>query len=1619
MIPKPISRPLDQDPTRSPWSRVWIVLSLGVLLFASSWNTSARSPGKSTSQKQLLLQSLKNAIATRQHLKASEIVQNLLKRFPKSKKVGSAYYQYARFLERSKYKPQALKAYQDMLRRFPSHPYASSAGYALQRISGEYIYFYLRNAIKPNTPIQFSVSSRNINTLRFQLWKVDLLDYILKGHNPQRPSLNLFRKKKLTSEWSVNPTYRRYNWKRYWRRYRYANTKVKYKGLKAGIYMLVASGKFISSSTLLRVSDYGVIVKRSQSRLLAFVKHTRKAKVAVGASVYYLSNGKVLIKGKTNSDGVFVGRLPKKKPYSGFVLSKYKNEVLISNSYHWNRNRNQAISLFYTDRPTYRPGNKLHFKVITRERHFESQEVVYRFKPGQKVLLQIKNPRYSSFYQKTLTTNDFGTLNGTLSIPKAASLGRYTVRLKYKNRWFHSSFYVEAYKKPEYIVSVRPHKPSLLLGDKARFTISAKYYYGQPVKGAKVTYTVYRTFRPIYSIYRRPYYRRYRFKRRYYRPYRRTYRKQVMKNVGKLNAKGQLAIHFPTLEDSAKSPGTYSYTVAVEVVDASRRQIKASATVAAHTHSLRLKLQNDKYSYSPGDSVSTLVRTVSYTGKPVSKKVTLNILLRDKKSYKFKNVRTHQLQTTASGQASWLWKPRKEGYYQLQAQTKDSKGKTVKLSRYFWYISSTYRSMYRYSGLQMKSDKASYKPGETAGITITSGYGNTISLMTFEAEELMHYRVIRQNSSVKQIQQKVFKRFAPNVNMVLTTFAQGNLVRSYLKLKAPSDVNRLKVQAVSLSKSYKPGEEATFRIRVLDHKGKPVKTEIALGIVDKSIYAIRPDQSPSMFSRFFLQRIFNVSTHHSLYFWSRSLRGAALQKPASPMKAPSSRSRRQPKMKKKAMFASGVKDSEKAEIRSTSSSLAKARIRKSFADTALWSPTLRTDQDGYVTIQMTIPDNLTTWVLVARAISKDTRVGVHRVEFKTRKDFLVRLQTPRTMTEGDRVTISGIVHNDLKKDQKVTVDLITSNLRVLGSRKKVVLVKAGRKARVDFQVKALFTGISKLQVRARSKRHADAMERKVPVLPYGVRQTLSDSGIVRSEIQKSFLIPHTAKPRSIKMKVVLSPSLAGTMLDALQYLVGFPYGCVEQTMSRMLPNVYVAQILNQLNLKHPTLHKKLPKMVRKGVLRLLALQHYDGGWGWWKHDKTHPFMTAYALYGLTMAKKSGFDVLPSGISRGANRLRRLLKSTKNLNTVAFMAYSLSFHQAPPEVVLVRLIKNRAKLNNYGKALLSMTLRKSRWKKEAGQLVDELIKGVDIAAGLASWGGKSWKYRWRDNTIATTAYGLKALVQSNPRHPLVPKVIRYLLSQRQGNRWRSTKDTAAVIYAFSDYLKATGELNPNYRLEVLLNGKRIRSVQIQKSNMLSFKGTIELDHTQLKKGKNKVVIRKSGSGNLYYSVFLRYYNRAKSLPATSSGLIAKREYFRVIQDGAKRKLVPYRGEKLRSGQMLQVKLTIKAPANVQYLMVEDYLPAGCEVIKSTTPRAYSRYRYRYRYRRYSLPYNHKERRDEKMVFFKTTVSKGVHVFTYNLRAEIPGNYSALPTFAELMYHRSVTGTSKAQIVRIRD
>lgn len=1418
-----------------------------------------------------------------------------------------------------------------------------------------------------------------------------------------------------------------------------------------GTYYIRATIGGREASTVVIITELGLIVKQSNTDILAYAIDRRTGRHVASVPITFSQPGGKRVTVRTGDDGVArtdIARIREVGANSNVIVSGARDgSFVISDSwyYSWYGNAQQTGTMYMqTDRPVYRPLQTVYYRGIFRT---IAPDGAYGLPGRDTVSITITDPRGGTLLRDTTILSDLGTFNDSLTLGDEPPLGDYTITATTKSSTHSFAFSVEEYKKPEYEVSVKTDRQSYTRGERISGTIRADYYFGSPVTEATVEWQALRI------PYWRPWWKgsewAYLYDESDWAP---QHGAQIVKTgSGAIGKDGTLAIDFETPKDDQAD---YTYTIRASVVDASRRSISGSTSTQVTRGEYYVTARPARYVYKPGEEARAIVSVTAFDGeRPASAPFDIEIQRiwwegrLGNHSQQQESIFKGSGRTGNDGEGSIPFRIEKAGYYTAGVTVRDTKGNAMTTATSFYVADGAAQWWWGGSSgdVQIIPDRDLYHPGDVMTALIVLPAGNADALVTAEGATIYSHTIQRLTENTAIVRIPIEERFAPAIFLNVGAMNQEQFHHHTRRIAIAPDDRIVRLQVVGDKEIYRPGDEGTMAVRALDKRGRPVpNADVAVGIVDEAIYAIRPEKTPPIEAFFYGTRYNQVTTTTSLsfYFYDYSRRAMA-RSSAMPLSANGAGEVMADDAREAAPPPSGRDLAAKSRA-SSEEALAPTTIRSDFRDQMFWSPSVRTDAEGRATLRVRFPDNLTTWRVTARAVTHATAVGQTTAKVIARKDLMVRMETPRFITQGDTLLIATTVHNYLKGPATVKMIFEGKGVDVEGREQSVVIPSDGEK-RIDWSVRTPRVGKAVFTVRALSARESDAMETTVPVIPQGVRtasNTVIDLSGGDGQREVMLEIPAASDPSTRTMSVTLAPSAASAVLGSLDELIGYPYGCVEQTMSRFLPTVVVADALERVDVPFDAEKKKeLPKMAATGLKRLYELQHEDGGWGWWTNDETNPYMTAYVVYGMTIAKGDGYRVDEDRYRRGLAKLISLIRDGKGgdgrggeLTTVAYMLYVASYAgRTNVDATVAKKTRDLAEndeINNYALALLTASAHLQGSAALAGRYADRLAYGAKVTETSASWPGRSWHYNWSDDEVETSAFAIRALLAVQGESDLLSKGVRFLLSQKKGAAWHNTRQTAMVAYALVDYVLKTKELDPDYTVSIAVNGREIATRRMTKADLFRSEARLDVPRDAFRDGTSRITVSKKGNGKLYATARVEYFATGPVLKEADAGFSVKRELLhlrRVTSGGAiTYETTPFTG-RVKSGDEVLVKVRVRPSRESEYVMVEDPLPAGCEVVLDTrgytipgvTGYAGGDETYRYGRRRWNWWYADRDVRDEKVAFFAPRMQSNDYEFSYIIRAQIPGSYAVLPTVASLMYYPEIRGNSGAVRMTITD
>ena len=1470
----------------------------------------------------------------------------------------------------------------------------------------------VQRVFTPTEPVRVTVRGNQVDELEATLYKLDLP--AAAARDPELAELRAMDLAKLRRAGLIAPVR---SWKlgvapqnredEDW-----FHQPVQVDGAAPGAYVVAVGGQptpavdgtpraAVADAWWFTVGKLALVTKRSHEGMTAWVTDLEARRPVPGARVrLYGPKGH---RQDVTADANGLARLALGQVAGEMVaIATHGGAVALTKPGYWSADSKHQIYAF-TERPVYRPGQQVKFKAMVRAR----EHGAYRPTRGETVAVSVKDALGADVMARSYTTSDLSAFDGVVDLPDGAPLGEYRMELKAGEDYEYVAFSVADYRKPEYKVEVAPAKPRYVQGDQAEVGLLTSYYFGAPVPGAKLDVTVYEA--PLYGGFapEEGFFAGY-FEEPGYEPswgFGDVVKQEQIVADAQGRARVQVALPRAGADDEGWR-GDKVYTVAVEAIDASGRPVKAHESFVATQADTKLTLDADQALYAGGAAIGVSVKTADHDGKPVATSVDVKVLRleTEKKTTKEGDeydetkripVFSGRVQTDARGMGTLTIPSPGDGSFEIEGTVQDARGRAARDMAWAWVAAGEGGGgSYRYGALQVLLDKKVYKPGDKAKALVVAPVANAAVLVTVEGSRLHEARVITLKGTSGLVEIPVTAAFKPNAFVSAVLVDHKEFMETDRSLNVLPEDKFLKVAVKTAKARVEPGDQVTYAIEAKDWKGRPVDAEVAFGVVDEAIYAIEPDRTPDIRGFFHGPRWNTVTTSYS---FAEDYSGGLDKFAPDP------------------------------------------RVRARFEDTAAWFPAVRTGADGKAEVSVTLPDNLTTWVASAHAATADTRVGAASHRLIAAKDLLVRLETPRFAVSGDRVVISAIAH--AYTDGPVTVDLAleAQGLDVTGVAPKRVTLQPGGAERVSWEVLVPAEGLTKARVIARPvERHVkgDAMELPIPALAYGVEDfaTFAVAAAPERPGSADFEVPGGTLPgATLTARLHVSPLPA--IASAITYLHQYKYGCVEQTMSRFLPDAALQPRLAAAGVATGTLFPDQAARLDDGVRRLLGFQQGDGGWGWWGHDESKPELTAYVLYGLAEARRAGADVPRDARKRAVDQLTRALpaigKHAATRSSIrrgggadvrAFVLFALSQWEAAPKAELDRLFAERENLSPYGRAQFALALGASG-DGRAESVVRELRGLATETEVHAQWGGATEAMAWHDSTTEATAWALRALLAEAPDDPLVPKAVRWLESKNARGYWEDTKDTAAAAIALADYLRTHKPASPEGFAATLYVDDRVVGTYDPGSaaDVLAAPPVLT---AQVAPGPHKLRVDVTGGPDQVVDVTggVSFRRTAEGLAASSAhGVSIERAYLRLPADvyataqgkgpgtfftDEVAKSLRALGAEAQAGERVLVKLTLKTEKPVRWMAIADPLPAGCEILEDQPAN-------------WSYWWDHQEYRDEEAAFFFDELAPGTRTLYYVMRPTTPGRYRVLPTAAWAMYQPEVRARGTGTALTIRE
>ena len=1029
----------------------------------------------------------------------------------------------------------------------------------------------------------------------------------------------------------------------------------------------------------------------------------------------------------------------------------------------------------FTERPLYRPGQEVFAKAILRRVEDGENRVLTGSPSLPFTVLDPEDTKVTEGQAKLLNA-ETGTYAAQFTLPGAGRLGFYRIVFQGPRGPGQAEFKVEQFVKPAFEVKVTAEKTKVGLGDALNFHANARYFYGAAVRGAKADWFLYKVVPP---------------KSRW------IWDDEDSGPAPELMESGQLELNDEGQADlppfKAESDGLWR--MVVKVADAAGQRNSGQAQVRAAAGDLVLMIAADRQVALPGKPFQVTARALDLDGKEVqgvaiALRAARIVAMKDNAYWWSRPNALKPGETVASAPGPQAMLTISEGgAFLLVAEAKDSKGRPVTAQRQIT-VAAEGTPLPAVPDLRASVDKPEYQPGDTARILVQLPRPKLTLHWALEHEILGQHQSRPVLGTTALIDIPVTAAMQPNVWAVFEIVAEGRRQMVEVPIRVPRRDRRLSVAVTTDKERYQPGQPMKVFVEVKDSQGRPSAADLSVGVVDEAIYALSQELHPDPVRFFHPTRRHGVlrsgSTDWSFHDLLRR------QRPVWSLK-----------QTKRGDFKADDDD----------------KVRQNFKDTAHWLPFVAAGRDGRASVDLVLPDNLTAWRATATAITADTKVGVGRSSKPSSKPLQVALTLPRTLSVGEEARAIALVRNLSGQPIQGKIRFEVQNGRFAGTPEGAFSLQDQGEYRFALPLFSDKTGPLTVTARIEGGGLKDAERQRVTVQDQLVPASMSGSVVLDGGAQTfSLPVPPSAKGDAL---LVLTPvgNLEHLAAPSLPYLIGYPYGCVEQTLSSFVPNLLVADLVKQGAM--PDLDWKkltdLDRNIRDGVFKVYGYQQPNGGWGWYAPKdfglEANPHTTGYAIQSFATMARLGYAVDEGVYRRGRMAALSLFQQVarqadagganqkKGQNAdpqadAAFLLLSLAQTGEP----IAGLVDSAADKVLSGKwpgdhvlAMVALAAAQAKHPK-AGALAERLERRVVVKGGLARWEGRKddwWSYASGD--VVPTVMALKALCLTRPQSPLIRQGETFLASEFRGYGWYSTWSTGQIVDLLP-YLMKTRKLD---------------------------------------------------------------------------------------------------------------------------------------------------------------------------------------------------------------------------------
>ena len=1351
-----------------------------------------------------------------------------------------------------------------------------------------------------------------------------------------------------------------------------------------GIYhVMIRSSQdyWVRDSRFISFSDIGLIAKQGSNRLVVFANSIQTTNAVNGITInVYGKNNQLLGTSTTSSDGVaeisvasknFAGYSPAiiiAKTANDFTYLPFNNTRVNTSRFDVGGKRMNATGLdafVYAERDIYRPGERLNYALVVRDKSWKPAADL-----PVKIRFLLPNGKELKTFRRGL--NEQGATDGSLDISSAAITGSYTMEVYSSNDVLLATknFMIEEFVPDRIKITTKLDKPFLRPSETTNLSINAVNFFGPPAAN--------RNFETEIQVKQKQ------FTAKGYNDYdlslenQKSFSDKIVKQ-GTTDASGNASISFDVPSMYANT-GLLAANFYTTVFDETGRPVSRVTSTDIFTQDVFNGIKDDgSYYYPLNSTVKFSLVSLNKGGATVNASATVSIIKHEYRTvlsrngdyFRYDSQKEDKVlseKEIAFSKTDYAFIPRSPGDYEIRVYRP---GANVYVAKHFysygsWGGEASSFEVNTEGQVDISLDKEKYNAGDVAKILFKTPFSGKM-LVTVERDGLLSHQYVNVEKRTASMELKLSSEHVPNVYITAT------LIKPHEVTDMPLTVAH-GFQNVSVEES---GRKIPVQItaaktsRSKTHQKVTVKaiagSYVSLAAVDNGVLQVSGFKTPDPYDFYYQKNALGVTAFDMYPLLFPELRGRlsstggdgdlSLEKRVNPIPA------------------------------------------KRFKLMSYWSGLKKADGSGNVSFEFDVPQFSGQIRLMAVAF-KDEKFGKAEATTTVADPVVVSSSLPRFISPGDTVLVPVTISNTTGKTASGNASVnVSGPVKIVGPSSQNISINANSEGRTTFQIIADPTvAAAKIVISVKALGEEFKEETDIAVRPPSTLQKLWGSGSIVGGQTQTINIPQSDfMAGSFKYDLMISRSPVAQVVDQLRYLVTYPFGCTEQTVSAAFPQLYYGDMVDALKL-NPDNKQNAAYNVQEAIRKIKMRQLYNGAVTLWDGEgEADWWATIYAAHFLLEARKAGYDVDNSLIETMLNYLSNRLKTKETVN------YYYNRNQqrkiAPKEVayslyVLALANRPQASTMNYYKAAGPMLALDSKYLLSAAYAVagdkrsfNALLPSSFSGEESVQQTGGSYYSALRDEAIS-----LNALIDVDPGNGQIPQMVQHVSQRLKSDRWLNTQERAFSFLALGKV--ARNAARSTVTADVSANGKIVATVSDKdwKGNSETLKG-------------NTIEIRTKGSGRLYYSWLAEGISTTGAYKEEDSYLKVRRQFY--DREGRLLNTTTF-----KQNDLIIVGITLeKAYTNIQNVVITDLLPAGFEIENPRTKEIPGMDWIKDGKTPTAL-----DVRDDRIHFFVDSYLPEQKYY-YAVRAVSLGRFKQGPVSADAMYNGEMHSYHGAQIIKV--